>query len=129
TVILDEIHAVARDKRGSHLALTLERLDALCATRPQRIGLSATQRPIETIARLLAGPGPGRTHPGGAPACRIVDLGHRRALDLAIQLPQSPLEAVASHEQWGEILDGIAAHVAQHRTTLVFVNTRRLAER
>ena len=128
-VIVDEIHAVARDKRGSHLALTLERLDALCAIRPQRIGLSATQRPIETIARLLVGAGPARTDAGGAPACRIVDLGHRRALDLAVELPQSPLEAVASHEQWGEILDAIAGHVAQHRTTLVFVNTRRLAER
>ncbi len=129
TVIVDEIHAVARDKRGAHLALTLERLDALCERRPQRIGLSATQRPIEAIARLLVGAGEGRTRPDGAPACRVIDLGHRRALDLAIELPESPLEAVASHEQWGEILDKIAAHVAQHRTTLVFVNTRRLAER
>jgi len=129
SVIVDEIHAVARDKRGSHLALTLERLDALCATRPQRIGLSATQRPIATIARLLVGAGAGRTDPDGTPACRIVDLGHRRALDLAIELPQTPLEAVASHEQWGEILDRIAGHLAEHRTTLVFVNTRRLAER
>ncbi len=128
-VIVDEIHAVARDKRGAHLALTLERLDALCEKRPQRIGLSATQRPIEAIARLLVGAGDGRSRPDGAPACRIVDLGHRRALDLAVELPDSPLEAVASHEQWGEILDKIAAHVAQHRTTLVFVNTRRLAER
>ena len=122
-VIVDEIHAVARDKRGAHLALTLERLDALCARRPQRIGLSATQRPIETIARLLVGAG------DGPPVCRIVDLGHRRALDLALELPLSPLEAVASHEQWSEILDTIAGHVALHRTTLVFVNTRRLAER
>jgi ATP-dependent Lhr-like helicase len=128
-VIVDEIHAVARDKRGSHLALTLERLDALCGQRAQRIGLSATQRPIETIARLLVGAGAARADAEGRPACRIVDLGHRRALDLAIEMPQTPLEAVASHEQWGEILDGIAAHVAQHRTTLVFVNTRRLAER
>src|SRR5262245_50154194 len=128
-VIVDEIHAVARDKRGSHLALTLERLDALSRARPQRIGLSATQRPIETIARLLVGAGDGRSREDGAPACRIVDLGHRRALDLAVELPETPLEAVASHEQWAEILDKIAAHVAQHRTTLVFVNTRRLAER
>ena len=129
TVIVDEIHAVARDKRGSHLALTLERLDALAKQRPQRIGLSATQRPIETIARLLVGAGEGRSRPDGAPACRIVDLGHRRDLDLTIELPDSELEAVASHEQWGEILDRIAAHVRAHRTTLIFVNTRRLAER
>ena len=129
TVIVDEIHAVARDKRGSHLALTLERLDALAKTRPQRIGLSATQRPIETVARLLVGAGEGRSRPDGAPACRIVDLGHRRQLDLTIELPDSELEAVASHEQWGEILDRIATHVRAHRTTLIFVNTRRLAER
>ena len=129
TVIVDEIHAVARDKRGSHLALTLERLDALAKQRPQRIGLSATQRPIETIARLLIGAGEGRSRPDGEPACRIVDLGHRRDLDLTIELPDSELEAVASHEQWGEILDRIATHVRAHRTTLIFVNTRRLAER
>src|SRR5262249_37508521 len=85
TVIVDEIHAVARDKRGAHLMLTLERLDALCERRPQRIGLSATQRPIETIARLLVGAGA----PDEPPACRIVDLGHRRALDLDIELPGS----------------------------------------
>jgi ATP-dependent Lhr-like helicase len=127
TVIVDEIHAVARDKRGAHLMLSLERLDALCARRPQRIGLSATQRPIETIAQLLVGAG--RTRADGAPACHVVDLGHRRALDLDIELPETELEAVASHEQWGEILDKIAAHVDAHRTTLVFVNTRRLAER
>jgi ATP-dependent Lhr-like helicase len=129
TVIVDEIHAVARDKRGAHLALTLERLDALCERRPQRIGLSATQRPIETIARLLVGAGGGRSDGDGGPACEIIDLGHRRALDLAIELPKSELQAVASHEQWGEMLDRIAAHVEDHRTTLVFVNTRRLAER
>src|SRR6266540_3089181 len=129
TVIVDEIHAVARDKRGAHLMLTLERLDALCATRPQRIGLSATQRPVETIARLLVGAGSGRSPADDAPHCRIVDLGHRRALDLDIELPGSELQAVASHEQWGEILDKIAAHVERHHTTLVFVNTRRLAER
>ncbi|HXJ79665.1 MAG TPA: DEAD/DEAH box helicase [Candidatus Methylomirabilis sp.] len=127
TVIVDEIHAVARDKRGAHLMLTLERLEALCATRPQRIGLSATQRPIETIADLLVGTS--RANDERGPSCRIIDLGHRRALDLAIELPGSPLEAVISHEQWSEILDGIAAHVSRHRTTLIFVNTRRLAER
>jgi ATP-dependent Lhr-like helicase len=129
TVIVDEIHAVARDKRGAHLALTLERLEALAAERPQRIGLSATQRPVDVVARLLVGAGPGRCAPDGRPACRIVDLGHRRALDLALELPGSELQAVASHEQWGEILDRIAAEVRAHRTTLVFVNTRRLAER
>src|SRR5262249_7759989 len=128
-VIVDEIHAVARDKRGAHLALTLARLDALCDRRPQRIRLSATQRPIGAVARLLGGVGEGGFADGGPPACRIIDLGHRRALDLAIELPETPLEAVASHDQWSEILDKIAAHVAQHRTTLVFVNTRRLAER
>jgi ATP-dependent Lhr-like helicase len=129
TVIVDEIHAVARDKRGAHLALTLERLEALAPRRPQRIGLSATQRPIETVARLLVGSGSARSRPDGSPACRVVDLGHRRALDLAVELPESELEAVPSHEQWGEILDRIAAQVRTHRTTLVFVNTRRLAER
>ena len=129
TLIVDEIHAVARDKRGSHLALTLERLEALCDVRPARIGLSATQRPIETIARLLVGEGPGRTDAQGKPACAIVDVGHRRALDLALVVPGSELEAVASGEQWGEILDDIAAQVESHRTTLVFSNTRRLAER
>ena len=129
TVIVDEIHAVARDKRGSHLALTLERLDRLCDRRPARIGLSATQRPIETVARLLVGAGHARSEPDGRPRCRIVDRGHRRALDLAIELPDEDLEAVASAEQMSDVLDRIAGHVEQHRTTLVFVNTRRLAER
>jgi ATP-dependent Lhr-like helicase len=129
TVIVDEIHAVARDKRGSHLSLTLERLDALGEHPPQRIGLSATQRPLETIARLLVGAGPGRSMANGSPACEVVDLGHRRALDLAIELPDSELEAVISHEQWADVLDRIAREVTAHRTTLVFVNTRRLAER
>jgi ATP-dependent Lhr-like helicase len=129
TVIVDEIHALARDKRGAHLALTLERLAALAARPPQRIGLSATQRPVETMARLLVGAGPGRSTRDGAPACAIVDIGHRRPLDLAIELPGSELGAVISHEQWAEILDRIAEHVEAHRTTLVFVNTRRLAER
>jgi ATP-dependent Lhr-like helicase len=127
TVIVDEIHAVAGDKRGAHLALTLERLEALADRRPQRIGLSATQRPIATVARLLVGGG--RSGSRGEPACRVIDLGHRRALDLAIELPGSELQAVASREQWDEILDRIASHVRAHRTTLVFVNTRRLAER
>jgi ATP-dependent Lhr-like helicase len=129
TVIVDEIHAAARDKRGSHLALTLERLEHVCERRPQRIGLSATQRPIERIARFLVGAGPERTGPEGRPRCVIVDAGHRRDLDLAIELPDGELEAVASAEQLAEILDRIAAHVLAHRTTLVFVNTRRLSER
>ncbi len=129
TVIVDEIHAVARDKRGSHLALSLERLDRLCARRPARIGLSATQRPIETVARLLVGAGASRSLPDGRPRCRIVDAGHQRQLDLAIELPEQDLEAISSAEQMGDVLDRIAHHVEQHRTTLVFVNTRRLAER
>jgi len=129
TVIVDEIHAVARDKRGSHLAISLERLERLCARRPVRIGLSATQRPIETIARLLVGAGEGRSRTDGSPRCAVVDVGHRRALDIGIELPSGELEAVASREQLGEALDSIAAHVRAHRTTLVFVNTRRMAER
>jgi ATP-dependent Lhr-like helicase len=129
TLIVDEIHAVARDKRGAHLALTLERLEALCDSRPVRIGLSATQRPIETLARLLVGAGPDASGPDGSPRCAIVDVGHRRALDLAIEVPASELSAVISMEQWDEILDRLAALVSEHRTTLVFTNTRRLAER
>jgi ATP-dependent Lhr-like helicase len=129
TVIVDEIHALARDRRGSHLALSLERLDALCGRRAVRIGLSATQRPIEVVARLLVGAGEGCSEADGTPRCAVVDVGHRRALDVAIEVPGSELEAVASGEQWGEILDSIAAQVREHRTTLVFVNTRRLAER
>ncbi len=122
TVIVDEIHAVAGTKRGSHLALSLERLDALCDAPPMRVGLSATQKPIETVAHLLCG----ARHAEG---CSIVDLGHRREIDVALEVPESELEAVASLEQWGEVIDRIAALVREHRTTLVFVNTRRLAER
>jgi ATP-dependent Lhr-like helicase len=129
TVIVDEIHALARDKRGSHLCLTLERLEHIAAERPVRIGLSATQRPIETVARLLVGAGDERSREDGKPRCAIVDVGHRRELDLAIELPSSELEAVAPMEQVGEVLDMIARHVQARRTTLVFVNTRRLAER
>jgi ATP-dependent helicase Lhr and Lhr-like helicase len=129
TVIVDEIHAVAGNKRGSHLALTLERLHHVASASPQRIGLSATQRPIDAIARLLVGAGPDRSHPDGSPRCAIVDIGHRRALDLALELPDDELGAVASAEQMDDILDRVAGHVQQHRTTLVFVNTRRMAER
>ena len=120
TVIVDEIHAVARDKRGAHLALTLERLEALCDRRPMRIGLSATQRPVETVGRLLVGD---RDLPA------IVDVGHQRHVDLGLELPDGEMEAVASAEQMSDTLDRIAALVGEHRTTLVFVNTRRLAER
>ncbi|HZU71657.1 MAG TPA: DEAD/DEAH box helicase [Acidimicrobiales bacterium] len=120
TVIVDEIHAVARDKRGSHLAVSLERLQAVCDQPLVRVGLSATQRPIETVGRLLV---------GTRPLPEVVDSGHQRHLDLALELPEGELEAVASAEQMGDVLDRIAAMVQQHRTTLVFVNTRRLAER
>jgi ATP-dependent Lhr-like helicase len=122
TVIVDEIHAVARDKRGSHLALTLERLEHVATARPLRIGLSATQRPLERVAQLLVG----ARH---AARCAVIDVGHRRKLDLAIELPGRELDAVASTEQLGEVLDQIAEHVKQRRTTLLFVNTRRLSER
>ena len=124
TVIVDEIHAVAGNKRGSHLALTLERLAYVADEPVQRVGLSATQRPIDAIARLLVG-----IITNGVPRCAIVDTGHRRALDLALELPDDELGAVASGEQMAQILDLICGHVQQHRTTLVFVNTRRMAER
>jgi len=127
TVIVDEVHALVRDKRGSHLALTLARLDHVCEERPARIGLSATQRPIEESARFLVGSE--RMRAGGSPDCEIVDAGHQRDLDLAIEAPPTDLEAVCSGEQWGEIYDRLAELVRAHRTTLVFVNTRRLAER
>jgi ATP-dependent Lhr-like helicase len=127
TVIVDEIHAVIGTRRGAHLALTLERLEALCAeecaARLQRIGLSATQKPIDEVARFLVGAVDGR---GG---CAIVDEGHRREIDLAVEIPQSPLDAVMSHEVWEEYYDRLAALIGEHRTTLVFVNTRRMAER
>ena len=126
TVIVDEVHTLARDKRGAHLALTLERLGHLVSAHGghlQRIGLSATQRPLEVVARLLSGSDPDR-HPTS-----IVDCGHRRDLDVAIELPDSELEAVTSGGQLSDVLDRIAAHVLEHRTTLVFVNTRKMAER
>jgi ATP-dependent helicase Lhr and Lhr-like helicase len=121
TVIVDEIHALARDKRGSHLALSLERLRCVTDCSPVRIGLSATVRPAETAARLLVG--------AGEPLPTIVDVGHRRRLDVSLELPDGELEAAISGDQFDEILDRIAAHVANHRTTLVFVNTRKLSER
>ena len=126
TVIVDEVHTLARDKRGSHLALSLERLSHLVAERGgrlQRIGLSATQRPLEVVARLLSGVDADR-----APTT-IIDCGHARDLDVAIELPGSELESVASGAQFSDVLDQIAGHVLEHRTTLVFVNTRKMAER
>ena len=121
TVIVDEIHALARDKRGSHLALSLERLAALTGRPLQRIGLSATQKPIEEIARFLVGNG--RALPD------VIDAGHAREIDLAVELTSSPLEAVMSGEVWGELHERLAQLVQEHRTTLIFVNTRRMAER
>ncbi len=127
-VIVDEIHAVAGNKRGSHLALTLERLQHVAEQPMQRIGLSATQRPVEAVARLLVGAGEDRSEAGGSPRCSIVDAGHRRELDLGLELPGDELGAVATTGQMAEICDLIAGHVQEHRTTLVFVNTRRMAE-
>jgi ATP-dependent Lhr-like helicase len=121
TIIVDEIHAVADDKRGSHLALTLARLDSLVRSNgrkaPQRIGLSATVRPIEVIAGYLA------------PGASIVDVGHRRDMELGVEITNDELSAVATSEMWEEIYDRLARHILAERTTLVFVNTRRLSER
>jgi ATP-dependent helicase Lhr and Lhr-like helicase len=147
TLIVDEIHAVVGDKRGSHLALSIERLQQLVTSRggqvsqdevrpPKsefrnaylvRIGLSATQRPIEEVARFLVGTK--NIDPSGKPDCTIIDSGHTRKLDLAIELPDTPLQAVISGEVWEEVYDRLAELIRQHKTTLVFVNTRRLAER
>ncbi len=121
SVIVDEIHAVADDKRGAHLALSLERLDHLTGKRLTRIGLSATQKPIELVARFLIG--------SDRPDPAIVQIGHRRELDLAVEVPGSELGPVASNEMWAEIYDRLATLARQHRSTLIFVNTRRLAER
>ncbi|MBQ4856086.1 DEAD/DEAH box helicase [Rhodanobacter sp. B2A1Ga4] len=172
TVIVDEIHAIAGSKRGSHLALSLERLESLCQRRLLRIGLSATQKPIEKVAGFLVGTGEkpelatlapppagpqgtsfgrrGRsgggealdleptsksTPPQPSPASRggsyatIIDVGHTRPRDLAIEVPPVPLEAVMSNETWELVYDRLAQLVRAHRTTLVFVNTRRMAER
>lgn len=165
TVIVDEIHSLARDKRGSHLTLTLERLAELCRTTAaqehelecagatngsvgsaqlslvtappasdheplgqlQRIGISATQRPMDEMARFLVGAG--EVDATGQPNCEILDVGHLRQLDLSVDVPESPLSAVCSHEQWDEIYQRLADQIAAHRSTLVFVNTRRMAER
>ena len=129
TVIVDEIHAIAGNKRGAHLALSLERLQALTGHALTRIGLSATQKPIEETARFLVGSGTRGTGAMGAGACTIIDSGHARARDLALELPPAPLEAVMSGEVWTQVYDRLAELVREHRTTLCFVNTRRLAER
>src|SRR5215470_7975572 len=120
TVIVDEIHALARDKRGSHLALSLERLKALVRRRPQLIGLSATQKPVETFASFLTG------RPEG---CSMVQVGHLRKWELSLETPEDDLSAVATHEMWGQIYDRLVQLTAEHRTTLIFTNTRKLAER
>src|SRR5215472_10386829 len=121
TVIVDEIHAVADDKRGAHLALSLERLERLAGRPFARIGLSATQKPIELVAHFLTG--------SGRPDPVTVQVGHRRELDLAIEVPGSELGPIASNEMWDEVYDRICQLAQQHKSTLVFVNTRRLAER
>jgi ATP-dependent Lhr-like helicase len=121
TVIVDEIHAVIGTRRGAHLAVTLERLQQAALAPLLRIGLSATQRPVEDVARYLVGT--------ERPSAAIVDEGHRRAMDLTIETPQSPLEAVMSHEVWSEYYDRLTTLIEAHKTTLVFVNTRRMAER
>jgi ATP-dependent helicase Lhr and Lhr-like helicase len=131
TVIIDEIHAIAGNKRGSHLALSLERLQALTGNSTlrqplTRIGLSATQKPIEEVARFLVGGG-GRAD--REQRCTIIDSGHARNRDLALELPPAPLEAVMSGEVWTQVYDRLAMLIREHRTTLVFVNTRRLVER
>ena len=128
TLILDEIHAVVDDKRGAHLSLSVERLCDLAQGPVTRIGLSATQRPIEEVARFLVGSR--GIAPDGTPDCLVVETGHSREMDLALELPEErELGPVATHEQWAEVLDRIADLVRGHRTTLVFVNTRRLVER
>jgi ATP-dependent Lhr-like helicase len=126
TVIVDEIHAIAPNKRGGHLTLSLERLASICRNPPQRIGLSATQKPIQDVARFLVGNG---NSEGTLPDCAIVDSGHHRERDLALQVPDSPLEAIMSSEVWDQVYTRLADLIEQQRTTLIFVNTRRMAER
>ncbi|MBF5046645.1 MULTISPECIES: DEAD/DEAH box helicase [Myxococcaceae] len=121
TVIVDEIHALARDKRGSHFALSMERLKALTEVRPQLIGLSATQKPLDAIAGFLTG--------ASREPCRRVEVGHQRPWDLRLEIPDAELGSIASHEMWGQVYDRLVQLTGEHRTTLVFVNTRKLAER
>jgi ATP-dependent helicase Lhr and Lhr-like helicase len=149
TVIVDEIHAMVGNKRGSHLSITLERLEHHCGKRLQRIGLSATQKPIERTANFLMGAASSRAESGirsaklatngseapdsGRPTpdarCQILDVGHARERDLQIELPRTELGVVCMHEQWDEINERIIQLIQEHRTTLIFVNTRRMAER
>ncbi|WP_395120913.1 DEAD/DEAH box helicase [Rhodanobacter sp. FW102-FHT14D06] len=130
TVIVDEIHAIAGSKRGSHLALSLERLESLCQRRLLRIGLSATQKPIEKVADFLVGAQHSLLPEGEKEdPCTIINTGHTRPRDLAIEVPPVPLEAVMSNDSWELVYDRLAQLVQAHRTTLVFVNTRRMAER
>jgi ATP-dependent Lhr-like helicase len=124
TVIVDEIHAIAGNKRGAHLALSLERLQALTGRGLARIGLSATQKPIEEVARFLVG-----SRAAAGEGCIVIDSGHVRSRDLQLEMPPAPLEAVMSGEVWTQVYDRLAELIREHRTTLVFVNTRRLAER
>jgi ATP-dependent Lhr-like helicase len=126
TVIVDEIHALARDKRGSHLSLSLERLDHLVGRRTLRVGISATQKPMETMAALLVGHDRATDH---ARPCAIIDAGHVRHRDLDIETPSDDLAAVCSNEQWNQIYERLVQLIESHRSTIIFVNTRRLAER
>jgi ATP-dependent helicase Lhr and Lhr-like helicase len=126
SVIVDEIHAVAPNKRGVHLAVSLERLAALCGGHLLRVGLSATQKPIEDVARFLVGANPAGKQ---AAPCTIIDTGHSRARDVALEVPDSPLDAVMSAEVWTQVYDRLAQLIETHRTSLIFVNTRRMAER
>jgi ATP-dependent helicase Lhr and Lhr-like helicase len=126
-VIVDEIHALASGKRGSHLALSLERLQHLCGARLSRIGLSATQKPIAEVARFLVGAA--ALTPDGEADCHIVDIGYAKRRDLALVVPPTPLGALMSNDQWEQVYRQVAALADGHRTTLVFVNTRRMAER
>jgi ATP-dependent Lhr-like helicase len=125
TVIVDEVHALAGNKRGAHLALSLERLDALCGRRLQRIGLSATVEPADEVARFLVGHAP-----NGVPnPCKLVDAGRKQPLDLGIEVPKETLGAVASRNAWLDIHERLVALIHEHKTTLIFVPSRRLAER
>lgn len=127
TLIVDEIHAVAQDKRGAHLALSIERLDALTGEPLQRIGLSATQKPIEEVARLLVGSR--RIADDGTPDCAVVDVGHQREMELSVEVPDAELGPIIRQEIWTAVYEKLVAQIQAHRTTLVFVNTRRLVER
>ncbi|MFL5319670.1 MAG: DEAD/DEAH box helicase, partial [Myxococcaceae bacterium] len=119
TVIVDEIHALARDKRGSHFTLSMQRMKALCKVRPQFVGLSATQKPLEKIAAFLT---------GGAP-CSLVQVGHLRPWEISIELPDEEVSGVPTHEMWGQVYERLIALTEVHRTILVFTNTRKLSER